>query len=266
MNAAISNLSARAVTDRLGASRGFYRVRTLAECPSTNDEIRAAARDKAPGGLVVIADRQTAGRGRMRRAFFSPEGTGLYMSILLRPAVKATDSALITAAAAVAVAEALERLAGRSAQIKWVNDVFWDGKKVCGILTEGVVGADGRLESAVLGIGVNLAPPPGGFPEALQDIAGAVYPEKAPEDARARLAALILEGFYGYRNLEARAFLAGYRARSLVVGRRVAVTLGEERFTALARSIDDDCRLIVDTEKGTLMLCAGEVSIRPAES
>jgi BirA family biotin operon repressor/biotin-[acetyl-CoA-carboxylase] ligase len=78
---------------------------------------------------VVIADRQTAGRGRMRRAFFSPEGTGLYMSILLRPAVKAADSALITAAAAVAVAEALERLAGRSAQIKWVNDVFWMEKR-----------------------------------------------------------------------------------------------------------------------------------------
>ncbi len=264
--AAASSMDPRTVSGLLNSSRSFYRIRTMSESPSTNDEMKTAARLGEPEGLVVIADRQSAGRGRMRRAFFSPEGSGLYMSILLRPSLKAGDSVLITAAAAVAVAEAIESLTGRDARIKWVNDIFLDGKKVCGILTEGTISADGHLESAVLGIGVNIASPPGGFPETLQDIAGAVFSSEAPKEARACLAANILERFYGYRALEARAFLGGYRDRSLVVGRPVMVTLGEEIFPALAKSIDDDCRLIVETAKGALPLCAGEVSIRPLES
>ena len=254
----------RDVERLLGETGGDYRVRALRESASTNDDVKAAARRGEAEGLVVIADHQTAGRGRLRRAFFSPGGTGLYMSVLLRPALPATSSALVTAAAAVAVAEAIEHVSGRSAQIKWVNDIFLGGRKVCGILTEGSVGPDGALQYAVLGIGVNVAPPPGGFPEELRPIACAVFEGSAPEGARARLAAEILTRFRRFRNLEARQFLPAYRARSMVLGRRVAVSLGEEVFPARALSIDDDCHLIVETERGVLPLCAGEVSIRPA--
>lgn len=256
---------ADATSRLLGEARGFYRIRALRETTSTNDDIKAAARDGAMEGLVILAERQTAGRGRMRRAFFSPDATGLYMSVLLRPSIPAADAVLITAAAAVAVAEAIESLSGRGARIKWVNDVFLDGKKVCGILTEGSVAADGLLEYAALGIGVNVAPPPDGFPEPLQHIAGAVFGPDAPPDARARLAAEILARFFRYRTLNRDAFLNGYRERSLVVGRDVLVTLGGEIFPARAVSIDDDCRLVVESERGAMALCAGEVSVRPVE-
>jgi BirA family biotin operon repressor/biotin-[acetyl-CoA-carboxylase] ligase len=185
------------------------------------------------------------------------------MSVLLRPQLPATSCVLVTAAAAVAVAEAIERVSDRSARIKWVNDIFLDDRKVCGILTEGSVGPDGALQHAVLGIGVNIQPPPGGFPEELKPIVCAVFESAAPEDARARLAAEILTRFHRFRNLEERQFLPAYRARSMVVGRRVMVSLGEEVFPAQSLSIDDDCRLIVETERGVLPLCAGEVSIRP---
>ncbi len=242
----------------------FYRVRTQYESSSTNDDVKAAARLEEPEGLVIIADHQTAGRGRLRRAFFSPDGTGLYMSMLLRPSMRAADSVLVTAAAAVVVAEAIDHVSGKNARIKWVNDIFLDGKKVCGILTEGAVGPDGRLQYAVLGIGVNIAPPPGGFPEGLHDIACAVFDNHAPENARALLAAEILTRFFRYRALEERAFLPAYRARSMVLGKPILVSLGEEKFSARALSIDDDCRLIVETDCGVLPLCAGEVSIRPA--
>jgi BirA family biotin operon repressor/biotin-[acetyl-CoA-carboxylase] ligase len=260
-----SALDARDVEHLLGESRGFYQIRTLAESASTNDDVKAAAHQGEPEGLVVIADRQTAGRGRMRRAFFSPEATGLYMSVLLRPPLKASDAVFVTAAAAVAVAEAIEHVSGRSADIKWVNDVFLDGKKVCGILAEGSVGADGQLSHVALGIGVNVAPPPSGFPEGLQDIACAVFDHNAPRDARARLAAEILARLLCYRDLERRAFLPGYRSRSLVTGKSVMVSLGGETFPARAVSIDDDCRLIVETSRGLIPLCAGEVSVRPVE-
>lgn len=259
-----SALNARDVERRLGDLSGVYRVRTLSESSSTNDDVKAAARAGEPEGLVIIADRQTAGRGRLRRSFFSPDGSGLYMSVLLRPDLSPAGSVLITAAAAVAVAEAVEQVSGRSARIKWVNDIFLDGKKVCGILTEGAVDADGKLQYAVLGIGVNVAPPPGGFPEGLRDIACAVFENGAPEGVRARLAAEILSRFHSFRGLTDRAFLPAYRERSMVLGKPVQVFLGEEEFPARAVSIDDDCRLIVKTDDGLLPLCAGEVSIRPS--
>ena len=259
-----STLNPHDVSRHLDALSGFYRIRTLSESSSTNDDVKAAARAGEPEGFVIIADRQTAGRGRLRRAFFSPDGSGLYMSILLRPGMSLADSVLITAAAAVAVAEAIEQVSGRSARIKWVNDIYLDGKKVCGILTEGAVDADGKLQYAVLGIGVNVAPPPGGFPKGLKDIACAVFEDGAPEGVRARLAAEILTRFHRFRALDERAFLPAYRARSMVLGKTVQVFLGEEEFPARAISIDDDCRLIVETENGPVTLGAGEVSIRPA--
>ncbi len=265
-HSAVSTLDSRAIERLLHETGGFYRVRTLAESNSTNDDVKIAARQEEPEGLVVIADRQTAGRGRLRRAFFSPDGTGLYMSVLLRPTMRASDSVLVTAAAAVAVAEAIEEVSGRSAGIKWVNDIFLNEKKVCGILTEGSVGSDGAMQFAVLGIGVNLAPPLGGFPDNLRDIACAVFNGEVRDDLRARLAASILTRFFRYRVLEERVFLPAYRKRSIVLGKPIQVFLGEENFPARALSIDDDCRLLIETAHGILPLCAGEVSIRPVEA
>jgi len=132
-----------------------------------------AARD----GEIIIAESQTAGRGRYGRKFFSPPGGGVYLSaVLCLEKLPAGEPALITALAAVSVCEALEAVTGKSPRIKWVNDIFLDGKKICGILTETVTEPGSGQRFAVVGIGVNLFMPEEGFPEELKGIAGAVYP------------------------------------------------------------------------------------------
>ena len=112
---------------------------------STNTVLKALAAEGAPAGLALIAGEQTAGRGRMGRSFYSPADSGLYLSLLLRPNVSAVEATRLTACAAVAVAETIEELSGRPAQIKWVNDIFVDGRKVCGILTEASVDCENGM-------------------------------------------------------------------------------------------------------------------------
>ena len=170
---------------------------------STNRLARDLAQRGGREGTVVVAGEQTAGRGRLGRSFFSPGGTGVYFSLILRPSPE-TEASLLTTAAAVAVAQAAEELAKRPAEIKWVNDIYMDGKKICGILTEGTYSIEeGRMESAVLGIGVNVSPPAEGFPEELRKKAGTIL-EKPGNNARSRLIARILEIFWEYyENLDA---------------------------------------------------------------
>ena len=143
---------------------------------STNTVLKALAAEGAPAGLALIAGEQTAGRGRMGRSFYSPADSGLYLSLLLRPNVSAVEATRLTACAAVAVAETIEELSGRPAQIKWVNDIFVDGRKVCGILTEASVDCEnGMMHYVIIGLGVNTRVPAGDFPEELKGIAGAAF-------------------------------------------------------------------------------------------
>ncbi|MEK6407060.1 MAG: biotin--[acetyl-CoA-carboxylase] ligase [Acidobacteriota bacterium] len=136
---------------RLGSA--FLRFDTVS---STNDIAKELAASGAPEGLCVIAREQTSGRGRQGRSWSSPPGEGLYLSLILRPAIKAADSAVITLAAAVAVAEALAADFQVPADIKWPNDVLASGRKICGILVESAI-ENNRLQYAVMGIGVNVA-------------------------------------------------------------------------------------------------------------
>ena len=233
------------------------------EVSSTNLIAKERAQAGEAEGLVVMARRQSAGRGRLGRFFHSPEGTGLYMSLLLRPALPATDALLLTTAAAVAVCEAIETLSEKKAGIKWVNDVFVDGKKVCGILTEaGLDIESGGMAWAVVGIGVNLRAPQGGFPPEIAHIAGSVFDDDAPAQGRSRLAAEILNRFMPmYRAAGERAFVKAYRERSLAIGRTVTLMPGGER--ALALDVDSDCRLIVRMPDGqSRALSSGEISIK----
>ncbi|HPE16085.1 MAG TPA: biotin--[acetyl-CoA-carboxylase] ligase, partial [Oscillospiraceae bacterium] len=231
---------------------------------STNTVLKERAASGEAAGAVLAVGEQTAGRGRMGRSFFSPGGTGLYLSVLLRPDAPPGEAALITTAAAVAVAEAVEAVSGRKAGIKWVNDVYLDGKKICGILTEAGVDLEtGALDYAVLGIGVNVYPPGEGFPEDLAERAGAVF--DAPRgDLRNRLAAEILNRVTPFcRDLSARRFVPAYRRRSLVLGREIRIISGGEGGLALALDVDDDCRLRVRYPDGReALLSAGEVSVR----
>lgn len=245
-----------------GALRGFEIV-ALESTGSTNDAARELAREKR-GQFAVIAARQEAGRGTKGRSFFSPEGTGLYMSALLRPAMSAEDALPLTAAAAVAVCEAAEEMGGEPLGIKWVNDILLGGKKVCGILTEtSLIGSS--IDYAVVGIGVNIAPPSGGFPRELEGVAGALF-ESAPEHSRERLASGILARLVPLsKSLQDSAFIEEYRRRSVIIGRDITVISPRGSKPARALDIDERCRLLVRCEDGKEeALLAGEVSVRRA--
>lgn len=239
-------------------------LRVLEETGSTNAVLLALARSGAPEGRVILAERQTAGRGRMGRSFFSPAGTGIYMSLLLRPADFARASALVTPCAAVAAAEAIERAGGREARIKWVNDICVEGRKVCGILAE----AQPETGGIVLGFGINVYPPEGGFPPELAERSGTVYPrDEGDGEARAKLAAAVLDGFMDrWPDIAEKRFLNDYRHRSLLPGLAVRVTDASGRDEAgTALYVDDDFGLVVRFASGREQaLRTGEVSVAPA--
>ena len=244
-----------------------YSVHTAAEVTSTNTVLKELAHQGAPDGYVLAAKRQTAGKGRLGRSFYSPEGTGLYMSIILRPKMNAQDALFVTAAAAVAVCRAIEECCpdGETPMIKWVNDICVGGKKVCGILTEAAVDFEsGGLEYAVLGMGVNISEPDGGFPEDVRGVAGSLFGSRRCENMRNRLAAAIL------RNLRqlpqdhmSPEILEEYRRRSLLTGKHAYVHRGDEVRPCLVLGVDDRARLIVKYDDGSeQILSSGEVSVR----
>lgn len=245
---------------------------------------------------AAIAGCQTQGRGRRGRSFFSPDGTGLYMSILLRPSALSANQAMrFTTIAAVATAEAIEAISGRSASIKWVNDIYVGGRKVCGILTEASFNPeDGTLDYAVVGIGINVYEPAGGFPEDIRDRAGAITSSGAGSHAvsseelicspetimdqggRNRLAAEILGRFFSYcsevrssgssilNDVTVPAYVSEYRRRCFVTGMDVDVLrAGSDPVKAHVLGIDDQCHLMVRYEDGSEeTLSSGEISIR----
>lgn len=253
---------------------------------STNSYCLKKAQEGAADGLIAVAGRQTRGRGRRGRSFFSPEDTGLYLSILIRPfGILGERAVKFTTIAAVAVSEAIEAVSGKPAQIKWVNDIFVDGHKVCGILTEASFNLeDNTLDYAVVGIGINVYEPEGGFPENIRDIAGAVWKDDPNDPAsntvlrsggRNRLAAEVITRFYcyllqelgGYTHtplLHGRKYIDEYRARCFVTGHRVdVIKAGSDPMRALVTGVDDECRLLVTYDDGTSeVLNSGEISIR----
>ena len=241
----------------------------LPTAPSTNALVREKANQGCPEGCVIVACEQTAGRGRYGRQFFSPVDSGVYLSLLLRPTAYSPQQATcLTAAAAAAMCQAIEAVTGQQPGIKWVNDIFLHGKKVCGILTEAAVGLEtGTLNYMVLGAGVNLYPPVKGFPEEIQPIAGSVLERSCPE-AKNRLVGEFLNRFWDfYTHPECRTYLEDYRSRSLAIGQNVTVLSAGRAVSAYAYGIDDDFRLLVRYENGdTEALSYGEIRIQLAES
>jgi len=257
-------ISSAGICKYLGGLSPLPDIEVYRTVTSTNSILRQKAEVGAGEGTVVVASEQTAGRGRLGRSFFSPADTGLYISVLLRPALPAERSTLITTAAAVAVCDAIEAVSNARPGIKWVNDVFIDGRKVCGILTEASFHMEsGRLEYAVLGVGINVYEPENGFPDDIRDIAGSLFPKRIP-DARNRLAAEFLRRFMGiYENLDTAAFVDEYRRHSLAIGRQVTVISARGSRPAEAIDVDEECRLIVRYRDGqTDVLSSGEISIK----
>lgn len=248
-------------------STDALQLEVFPELDSTSTLLKKRAEAGAPEGTVIVAERQTAGRGRLGRSFFSPPGGGIYMSLLLRPRFTAQESLCITTCAAVAVCKAIEQHTGVDCSIKWVNDVFCHGKKVCGIATEASLDLEsGGLHYAILGIGLNVYPGNEAFPEELQSIAGTVLTEpRSGQDLRSMLAATILNHFWAcYPNLTDKAYFADYRSRSFVLGKPIYILRKGTREEALALELDEDFRLRVQRSNGQIeTLSSGEVSIRP---
>ena len=185
--------------------------------------------------------------------------------MILRPDCAPDKAGLLTSLAAVAAARAVEKVSGADVQIKWVNDLYLNGKKICGILTEAGLGAEtGRLDYAVVGIGVNTGRM--AFPPELREIATSVGNETGAAPDRNRLIAEILnelDTLYG--DLETGAFLEESRRRSNVTGRRITVIEGGKQYPAKALDIDSQGRLIIETEEGRTCLNCGEVSLKLAD-
>lgn len=231
---------------------------------STNDVLKKFGSEGAPEGTVAISEEQTAGKGRLGRKFESPGRVGIYMSILLRPRFSAEESLSITTAAAVAVAGAIDEVTGERAKIKWVNDVYLHGYKVCGILTEASMSFEsGGLDWVVLGIGINVIPPEGGFPENIRDVAGALFKEKCPADTRSRLAAAVLDHFMGfYAALPEKTYMEEYKSRSLLDGVEISYSSGSRSERGTVIGIDDNAKLVVRLENGEEQAYStGEVNI-----
>jgi BirA family biotin operon repressor/biotin-[acetyl-CoA-carboxylase] ligase len=240
-------------------------LRVFDKVTSTNTLLKEAAQTGAADGTVIAASQQTAGRGRRGRSFYSPDKTGLYISVLLRPAMAAEDAVLITTMAAVAMCEAIEAVSGQATAIKWVNDIFMGGRKVCGILTEASVSMEtGGVDYVVLGAGVNLYPPSEGFPEEIAATAGSVFAEAQP-DLHNRLGAAFLNHLLPRVQAgDWPGYIDAYRKRSLVLNRTVEVlSSGDGCKKAFVKGIDDRCRLDVRFEDGSeALLSSGEISVR----
>lgn len=258
-------LSAENIRRYLGRGMESLRLDVRESVSSTNTVLKELAEKGAQEGLVVFTESQDQGKGRLGRSFHSPKGTGLYMSVLLRPDCQAEESLAITTAAAVAVAGAVSQVTGVQAQIKWVNDVYLYDKKICGILTEAALDFEsGRLNYAVLGIGVNIQEPPEGFPPELKEVAGAIFQGEAPAEARSRLAAEILTRFFGfYREFPRRTYMDEYRRRSLLTGLQITFQRGQESWEGRVLGVDDEAHLMVRlSDNGEVKtFSAGEVTV-----
>ncbi len=239
-------------------------VTVLPECDSTNNVLRQMAADGAPEGSIVLADQQTAGKGRMGRSFHSPDSSGVYMSILLRPQFSLEQLQLVTIMAALSVSDALRETAGMRTEIKWVNDILYRGKKLCGILTEGNFdGESGRLEYLVVGIGINVT---GALPAPLSDIATTVKAATERDISRCALASAVanmLGANYLRLHRDPAGILAQYKAQLCMLGQEITVIAPSGSYRATAYDLSADGGLMVRRADGvTETLRSGEISTR----
>lgn len=244
------------------------KVHTFSVVDSTNNVAKTLAENGCDEGAVVVSERQTAGRGRLGRSFLSQKG-GIYLSVVLKPQISAEQTLFITTAAAVAVCRAVESVSGKKCEIKWVNDVYIGGKKVCGILTEGAFNPDGSLKYAVLGVGINLFEPKQKFPENLP-LADSIFHKNDRKIFKNRIKNRVidafLENFFNfYNNLQQKEFITEYQSRSLLTGKEITYQKDGKKFAAKVVGIDDDARLVVNRDGEQIILSHGEIQITGME-
>jgi BirA family transcriptional regulator, biotin operon repressor / biotin---[acetyl-CoA-carboxylase] ligase len=230
--------------------------------PSTNTELARLASEGAGEGLSIVANEQTAGRGRLQRAWSSPKGAGLYFSILLQPAIPLDQWPLITFVAALAVGDALSEACDVNTDIKWPNDLLSGERKICGILAEAVETPSGR--AVILGIGINLTPD--AYPAELSEVATSVADAAGRAPERESLLAALVQALARWYSLlhevdGAEKIVAAWSSRSSYAsGKPVQVANGEEVWQGITRGVERDGALRLETADGVKLVRAGDVN------
>lgn len=230
---------------------------------STNIVAKELAQNGAEEFTVVTAKSQTNGKGRLGRSFISNSENGLYMSMILRPNPSDDSCVHITALSAVAVLEAIKETSNISPSIKWINDIYINEKKVCGILAEASFD-NSKLNHVIVGIGVNILPPKNGFDDSIKDIATSIYENESPSSYKELLCAKIIDKliFY-YQNIESKSYMRVYKENSNIIGKSVDVYRGNDIIKGIAIDINEKAELVVKTEKGDICVFnSGEARVR----
>ena len=234
------------------------------EISSTNSALKELAENGAAEWTVLCAFRQTAGRGRTGKSFYSPEN-GIYFSIILKPELKIYDSLYITVIAACAVVRAIKKLTNKEVKIKWVNDIYNDKGKICGILTESAVNFnDNTLKYAVLGIGLNVFPPKDGFPDDISNIASSLFErgESEPYIKECLIAEIINQIHNLIENFDIESLVGEYKDNSLLIGKEISYTQNGHNYIGKVTDIDSNCNLVVkDNNENLTYLSSGEVTL-----
>lgn len=247
-----------------GSTRNFNFI-NFEEIDSTNNYIKNNWKN-LPDLTVVTAEKQTAGRGRTGKSFESPKGTGAYFSLLLKNNISVEISKRLTVMAAVAVLDELKTVTQRNVKIKWVNDIYIDGKKVCGILTEGSVNPEKNIWNyAVIGIGINLVEPQNGFSSEIADTVTTVFESECSETQKQKLINGIIKRIYAMVRGEDLSYIDRYRKNSYLDGKKINIIREISTEPATALFIDENCNLVVkkDGNGETETLFSGDVSIKP---
>lgn len=233
---------------------------------STNTRAKELAAQGAPHGTVLIADHQTGGRGRRGRSFHSPSGTGIYMSVILRPNCVPGELMHLTCAAAVAMCDAIENTCGIRLGIKWTNDLVYGKRKLAGILTELGLSPRGTVDYAIIGIGINCCQEESDFPEDIRSIAGSLHSVTGKQIDRAKVAAAMVDALYrmnGDLLSKKDDILNCYRADCITLGMDVSVVKADGSVRhGKALDIDHEGALIVQFDTGAETVNSGEVSVR----
>lgn len=232
---------------------------------STNEVAKKLALSGAKHGTVVISEEQTQGKGRMGRSFYSPANTGIYMSIILRPTLTAMDSVLITTSSSVAICDAIHKVTGIECQIKWINDIYINNKKIGGILTEASTNFEsGTIDYLILGIGINFNNPKDDFPDNLKEIAGSLYKGNSNGINRNMLCAEILNNILSIiPKIKDYDFISEYKKRSIILNQEIMYISGGIYSKGKAIDINNDGSLVIKHDDGSIkILNSGEVSIR----
>ncbi|WP_294172026.1 biotin--[acetyl-CoA-carboxylase] ligase [uncultured Clostridium sp.] len=240
----------------------IYNYKTIS---STNEIAKNLALSGAKHGTVVISEEQTAGKGRLGRSFYSPANTGIYMSIILRPNLTAMDSVLITTSSSVIICESIKKVTGIDCQIKWINDIYLNNKKVAGILTEASTNFEsGTIDYLILGIGINFNQPKDDFPDELKSIASSLFNNNSNNINRNMLCAEIISNILDMipriKNYD---FISEYKKRSIVLNQEIIYISSGISSKGKAININCDGSLVVEHDDGSIkILNSGEVSIR----